>query len=424
MFTLKYSISAALNRLVVGVVGGVSCALLAVVAVQPKIVFSQDVLPIADAHVHYSHDSVEMTPPARVIELMRNAKLKFALVSSSDDSGTQLLAELAPELIVPSLRPYRRRGETGTWFTDPKALEYVERLLEKNRYAAIGEFHLFGESADLPIPRRIVELAEEHNLLLHAHSDAEAVERLLAQSDKVKVIWAHSGFDDPAEIAKMLSKHDRLWADLAFRSEVGRGGELSDAWRQLFEAYPNRMMLGTDTYTPERMFFIPEHADSARTWLSTLSDELAEKVAWRNAHELIMPMWLKNQASDDEVMLDKNSSACEVAGNADFLLNDGGQYMAKLQTLNSINVSEPVKVRVTVCGEVLAIKEFMLDASMPAHGHGTNYLPSVEQIEQTPHYSVFEVEGLVMHMPGQWQWDMEIVNADSQQTLTHEFMVR
>ncbi len=42
-------------------------------------------LPIADAHVHYSHDSVEMTPPERVIELMRDANLKFALVSSSDD---------------------------------------------------------------------------------------------------------------------------------------------------------------------------------------------------------------------------------------------------------------------------------------------------------------------------------------------------
>ena len=26
-------------------------------------------IPIADVHVHYSHDSVELTPPARVIEL-------------------------------------------------------------------------------------------------------------------------------------------------------------------------------------------------------------------------------------------------------------------------------------------------------------------------------------------------------------------
>jgi len=151
---------------------------------------AQDSIPIADAHVHYSHDSVELTPPERVIELMRSANLKFALVSSSDDNGTQILSELAPDLIVPGLRPYRLRGETGTWFQDAEALEYVEDLLSKYQYASIGEFHLFGESADLPIPRRIVELAEEHNLLLQAHSDIEAVERLLAQSDTVKIIWA------------------------------------------------------------------------------------------------------------------------------------------------------------------------------------------------------------------------------------------
>jgi len=173
-------------------------------------VFAQDVLPIADTHVHYSHDSVEMTPPERVIELMRSAGLKFAMVSSSDDNGTQLLSELAPELIVPSLRPYRRRGETDSWFTDPEALEYVERLLENNRYASIGEFHLFGDTAELPIPRSIVKLAEKYNLLLHAHSDADAIERLLAQSETVKVIWAHSGFDSPADIANMLEKQLRV----------------------------------------------------------------------------------------------------------------------------------------------------------------------------------------------------------------------
>ena len=136
---------------------------------------------------------------------MRNANLKFALVSSSDDNGTQLLSELAPDLIIPGLRPYRRRGETGTWFNDEAALAYVENLLAKNRYASIGEFHLFGSSADLPIPKRIVELAVEHNLVLHAHSDADAVERLLAQNSQVKVLWAHSGFDEPEVVSAMLA---------------------------------------------------------------------------------------------------------------------------------------------------------------------------------------------------------------------------
>lgn len=256
---------------------------------------SIDTLPIADAHVHYSHDSVEMTPPARVIEIMREANLKFALVSSSDDRGTQLLADLAPDLIVPGLRPYTRRGQTGSWFTNEKNLAYVETLIDNNRYASIGEFHLYGEDADLPIPQRIVDLAEEHNLILHAHSDEEAVERLLAQSSTVRVIWAHAGFDKPEAIAAMLAKHDRLWADLAFRSDVGSTGELTEDWIALFTDHPYRMMLGTDTYTPERMFFIPSHAETSRTWLTSLPYELAERVAWKNAYELIMPVWQANQ---------------------------------------------------------------------------------------------------------------------------------
>ena len=123
-------------------------------------------LPIADVHVHYSHDSVELTPPSRVIELMQKAGLKFALVSSSDDKGTRLLREAAPDLIIPGLRPYRKRGELRTWYTDPVALEYVEKLLASQSYATIGEFHLYGDTVDLPIPQKMVKLAEQHNLCL------------------------------------------------------------------------------------------------------------------------------------------------------------------------------------------------------------------------------------------------------------------
>jgi len=317
---------------------------------------AQESLPIADAHVHYSHDSVDLTPPERVIELMQSANLKFALVSSSDDKGTQILSALAPELIVPSLRPYRRRGETSTWYQDPKALEYVEDLLSKNRYASIGEFHLFGDSADLPIPRRIVELAEDYNLLLQAHSDMEAVERLLAQSDTVKVIWAHSGFEGPKEISEMLDKHDRLWADLAFRSEVGSGG-LSDDWRQLFLDHPDRMMLGTDTYTPERMYFIPDHAASVRVWLDTLPKDVAENVAWKNAFNLIMPVWEANK-----------TEACQLPSDDNTVLLEGENYNALVTTNTPVVVSESITAKVVVCGDMTNLESVTLDASMPDNG--------------------------------------------------------
>ncbi len=385
--------------------------------------YAQEVIPIADAHVHYSHDSVELTPPERVIELMQNANLKFALVSSSDDEGTQLLYELAPDLIVPALRPYRRRGETGSWFQDENALAYVESLLAKNTYASIGEFHLFGENADLPIPRRIVELADEYNLILQAHSDAEAVERLLAQSADVKIIWAHSGFEDPEEISDMLSKHDRLWADLAFRSEVGFGGSLGDDWRQLFLDHPDRLMVGTDTYTPERMYFIPEHAENVRSWLKSLPEDVAQNVAWRNAFNLVMPVWQYNNRNE-ALITESSIDSCFVDEAQDSAFLESDNYRAIIVTSSPVQVSESVSATVIVCGEMGDVQSIELDASMPAHGHGTNYTPEISVLEISDTVGKYQVDGLVMHMPGTWQWDMNIISSNGRETLKHEFILR
>jgi hypothetical protein len=252
-------------------------------------------LPIFDAHIHYSHDSVATTPPADVIALMRRAGVKRALVSSSDDDGTQKLAALAPDLIVPSLRPYRSRSDVSTWVRDDAVLAYVGRKLEQHRYAALGEFHLFGADADLPNVRTMVRWAREHNLILHAHSDADAVERLLKQWPQAKIIWAHSGFDRPAAVGELLRRHKNVWADLAYRSDMGSEGKVDADWAALFQEFPDRFMLGTDTFTPERMHYIPEHARHARGWLSALPRPIAEGIAWRNAEKLVDPVWNANR---------------------------------------------------------------------------------------------------------------------------------
>ena len=70
-------------------------------------------LPIFDAHVHYSHDAWDVVPPKEAVALLRKAGVKRALVSSSDDEGTQKLLAEAPDIIVPELRPYRTRGDTS-----------------------------------------------------------------------------------------------------------------------------------------------------------------------------------------------------------------------------------------------------------------------------------------------------------------------
>jgi predicted TIM-barrel fold metal-dependent hydrolase len=243
-------------------------------------------LPIFDAHVHYSHDAWDNVPPKIAVALLREAGVKRALVSSSNDEGNQRLAAEAPELILSSLRPYRTRGEIGTWVRDETVIAYLRERLARYKYVAIGEYHLYGADADLPVPRRMIELARQHGLVLHSHSDAEAIERQFKQWPQARIIWAHAGFDSPARVREMLRKYPNLWCDLAFRSDHAPNGELDADWRAVFLEFPDRFMVGTDTFTPERWPFIVEHARYSRQWLAQLPRDVAERIAWKNGETL------------------------------------------------------------------------------------------------------------------------------------------
>jgi hypothetical protein len=243
-------------------------------------------LPLADAHIHYSHDAWEQLPPKAAIRLLRQAGLKMAFVSSSSDDGTQMLHAAAPDLVVPVLRPYRRRGETRSWVHDESVVGMVAARLAKNTYAGIGEFHVFGPDADLAVMRGIVKLAAQYKIFLHAHTDADGIRRIFAQNPGARVLWAHSGFDEPELVADLLGRYKHLWADLAFRTDHATDGGVYPEWRKVFQAFPRRFMLGTDTYTPERWPYVVEHANWSRAWLADLPVELAKNIAYRNAEAL------------------------------------------------------------------------------------------------------------------------------------------
>ncbi|MDP3223191.1 MAG: hypothetical protein Q8M96_08645, partial [Rubrivivax sp.] len=152
-------------------------------------------MPIFDAHLHYSHDAWERLPPKAAVALLRQAGLKRAMISSSSDEGTQKLYAEAPDLVLPSLRPYRSRGELGSWMHDSTVVAHLESRLAKYRYVVIGEYHIYGADADLPVMRRVVQLAREHQHFLHSHADAEAIDRQFKQDPQARILWAHAGFD-------------------------------------------------------------------------------------------------------------------------------------------------------------------------------------------------------------------------------------
>lgn len=247
-------------------------------------------LPIFDSHLHYSHDAWEQLPPKEAIAILRKAGLRAAMVSSSSDDGTQKLHAEAPDLVIPVLRPYRHRGETASWVRDASIIAHLESRLKANRYVALGEYHVFGADADLPVVRRVVQLAKEHRLFLHSHSDADAIERQFKQDPNARILWAHSGFDAPEKVRAMLRRHRNLWCDLAFRSDHASNGKVEPAWRAVFLEFPDRFMVGTDTFTPERWHFVVEHANWSRRWLADLPTEVAERIAYKNGEALFGAM--------------------------------------------------------------------------------------------------------------------------------------
>lgn len=248
---------------------------------------SADVMPVFDAHIHYSHDAVIQVPPAEAASILRKAGIKKALISSSDDDGTQKIYQQAPDIVVPALRPYRRRGELSTWMHDLTVIDYVEARLAKYKYKALGEFHAYGDDIETPVLQRMIALAKQHDLLLHAHSDADAIDRIFKSFPQARVLWAHSGFDRPDEIRATLRKHKNLWSDLAFRNDQASGDKVPEEWRAAFEEFPDRFMVGTDTFAPERWYYISSHADYTRGWLKDLPPAIAKKIAYENAETML-----------------------------------------------------------------------------------------------------------------------------------------
>ena len=243
-------------------------------------------LPIFDAHIHYSHDVWEAIPPADAIRRLREAGVVRALVSSSSDEGTQRLYQADPTFVVPSLRPYRKRGTIDSWMYDETLIPYLEQRLETFRYAAIGELHINGVQAKTQVMREIIRLAKQHQLILHVHSDAEAIRLIFEQYPEAHILWAHAGFEQAATVSTLLDEQPNLMADLSFRTEIYQNGRFFPDWQQLLVKHSDRFLLGIDTYQPQRWLQINNVMRWQRELLGALPDDVARKIAYDNSQRI------------------------------------------------------------------------------------------------------------------------------------------
>jgi hypothetical protein len=165
----------------------------------------------------------------------------------------------------------------------------IRKELARGIYKGLGEFHIYGHDADSEGFARFVALASQHKLWLHAHCDDYVIERIFALDADARVIWAHTGMSTPpARVDELLGRYSRLYGELSFRGGIVEGDALSPAWRALFMKYPERFLLGSDTWVPERWPEVPAIMQSYRAWLSQLPSDVAAQIAWRNGARLFL----------------------------------------------------------------------------------------------------------------------------------------
>lgn len=164
--------------------------------------------------------------------------------------------------------------------TDMYAINHVRRMFDwfPDVWQGIGEIMLrhddltaltLGETAtaDHPALDPVYAFAAQRNLPVQLHSNvgnkrlSEAVylyevENALAKHPGATIILAHAGvsrsFNIPtiaADIKGLMTRHANLWIDLSwvvYEECVAPGGHVDGRWIDLVEAFPRRVMIGTD----------------------------------------------------------------------------------------------------------------------------------------------------------------------------------
>ncbi len=135
-----------------------------------------------------------------------------------------------------------------------------------------------------------------------------ALERALQRNPATKVIWAyqthvktfggstaqHAHKADPEQIANLMDKYPNLYADIApgFESRymVSGDGRLPDRWKNLYERYSDRFVVGLDgpfLANWEEPTGVVLSARVTRKWLANLMPSTQAKLASGNIERIL-----------------------------------------------------------------------------------------------------------------------------------------
>lgn len=109
------------------------------------------------------------------------------------------------------------------------------------------------------------------------------------------------------------------------------------------------------------------------------------------------------------------SMACD---GGDTLLAQTSAAPEAVIALDPPPMAKPFAVEIRLCDA--AAQAVRVDATMPAHKHGMNYVPTVSKLAD----GGFKAEGLVFHMRGQWEVAVEVDTGETTHRYTYPVMMK
>lgn len=261
--------------------------------------------PLLDAHLHYNEEAWNGQsgphPLPDVLARMQRNGVRAIVANSRPNDGTRALADAREQTraagvtVVPFIRLYRNRADYDNWFRDETIYTMVQSELARGTgagpYKGLGEFHLYDSAnANGPVARKLMQLAEKNQLAVLAHVDDVAIDLLMAHAPKARLIWAHTGIGGASAVRvdALMTRYPLLMGELSYRPGLTcEDGQLCPEWRALVAKYPERFLIGSDTWVNQRWLYYDDLMQGYRRWLGGLPPDLARNIAWNNGARLL-----------------------------------------------------------------------------------------------------------------------------------------
>ncbi len=158
------------------------------------------------------------------------------------------------------------------------------------------DLHMEAVTQNMATPKQFLSLSPNNPPTLN--EDISAFERLLDHNAKAKVVWDHLGWDNTGDMTvdllrRLLKLHPNLYLQLKIEPAsiiqnrpLDLSGKLRPEWLILISDFPDRFVLGSDTFYTDQGATDTRSLQLLRSFLQQLPTDLATKVAMDNAKQI------------------------------------------------------------------------------------------------------------------------------------------